>query len=377
MQQKRIVAVHLLNDFSGSPLILKQSLAILASHYEAHIFTSTPSGSGFLSGNPALHYHPIFYRWSTNKFLTLLYFSFAQLILFCRLLIFLKREDILYINTLLPAGAAIAGKLKGCQVTWHIHEVSLKPILLRKLLTNIALKTGDRFICVSSFVAKHFNFPPGKTAIIYNALGTDFTANADCLLPFIDRDKIPFTVLMACSLKKYKGVFEFVEIARLLPEIEFILVLNADPEKVLSFKKQVRVPSNCNVLSVQKEMVPFYSQAHLILNLSLPPLWIETFGMTILEGMYMGLPAIVPPIGGICELVTEGVEGYRIDAGNINNIKNAIHHLHTHRNVYQKLSDAAIAKAAEFSQEMFKHKIKNLFLANPVKQELHHGIFFH
>jgi len=32
---------------------------------------------------------------------------------------------------------------------------------------------------------------------------------------------------------------------------------------------------------------------------------VETFGLTILEGMTYKLPAIVPPVGGVIELVEE------------------------------------------------------------------------
>ena len=43
---------------------------------------------------------------------------------------------------------------------------------------------------------------------------------------------LPFVVLMACSLRDYKGVPEFFALARSLPEMSFELVLNAAPAAV-------------------------------------------------------------------------------------------------------------------------------------------------
>ena len=52
------------------------------------------------------------------------------------------------------------------------------------------------------------------------------------------------------------------------------------------------------------------------MNLSDPELCIETFGLTIIEGMAYGLPAIVPNVGGPTEIVLNGYNGYTIDVTN-------------------------------------------------------------
>ena len=57
-----------------------------------------------------------------------------------------------------------------------------------------------------------------------------------------------------------------------------------------------------------------------MLNLSIPSLWIETFGMTILEAMAYGIPSIVPNVGGPTELIIDGYNGYCIDVTNVDEI---------------------------------------------------------
>ena len=50
-----------------------------------------------------------------------------------------------------------------------------------------------------------------------------------------------------------------------------------------------------------------------MLNLSNPFVWVETFGMTILEAMAYGVPSIVPNVGGPIELIEDGYNGFCVD----------------------------------------------------------------
>jgi len=359
MKAKRIFAVHLLNDFSGSPLILRQSLEILSNDHEVHLYTSTPSGEGNLSNIPGVINHDSFYKWSPNKLLTLFYFITAQSLLFFRFLFILKKEDTVYVNTLLPFGAALAGWIIGARVIYHIHEVSITPALLKSFLVKIARLCSAKIIFVSNFVKTQFDFPDEKSSVIYNALPTSFVKEA--MSTVAPGKHTLFTVLMLASLKAYKGIYEFVEIAKCLPDIQFVLVLNSSQSKVDAFQKSTDAPTNCTIYPVQNDTAPFYKKANVVVNLSHPDRWMETFGMTILEGMYYGLPAIVPPVGGVTELVRDGIEGIYAGSRDINNVIDAIVHLHTDNAHYNKIALAAWFRAQHFSQQTFKKHIDSLF----------------
>jgi glycosyltransferase involved in cell wall biosynthesis len=95
-------------------------------------------------------------------------------------------------------------------------------------------------------------------------------------------------------------------------------------------------------------------------NLSLPDEWIETFGMTILEGMQYGKPVIVPPVGGVTELVKDNWNGFRIDSHEYKKVALAIQQLQTDKNLYQKFSEASLMKAAEFSGKHFEVEIDKI-----------------
>jgi L-malate glycosyltransferase len=364
MNKPRIIAVHLLNDFSGSPLVFREALQVLQQHgYAIDLITATPSGKGFLSDIPGVSYHPLSYRWSPNRWLTLLFFFCSQASLFFRVLWEAGRKDIVYINSMLPFGAALAGSLRGCVVIYHIHEVSIRPALLKNWLVWVINRTAQYCIYVSNYVREHTDIRLDGS-VIHNALPAAFVER--CPKGGSDAGGIGnsrrdggnvFTVLMLCSLKTYKGINEFVQCARELPEVRFDLVLNASGQGIRQFFSGRSLPSNLFLYDAQSDTHPFYAQASIVLNLSLPDQWIETFGMTILEAMYYRRPVIVPPVGGVSELVENGMDGFCIDSRDVQAVIEKIHLLSTDAALYERMSHKAYQKAFCFGRENFGHSI--------------------
>jgi glycosyltransferase involved in cell wall biosynthesis len=263
----------------------------------------------------------------------------------------LHKDDTVYVNTLLPFGAAMAGRLRGCKVIYHIHEVSVKPESLRTFLQRVAGFTAARMLFVSQYVADSMPAGKARKEVIYNALPDSFVEEA-AYVRWLNR-QTPFTVTMLCSLKAYKGVYHFINIARMMPDLNFVLVLNAPEKEVTAFRKLVKVPNNCTVHDAQKNTVPFYAQAHVVCNLSKPDGWIETFGMTLLEAMHCGRPVICPTVGGVREVVDHGIQGFAIDSANEQQICQTLYALATQPELYKQMSDAACKRAAAFDREHF------------------------
>lgn len=112
---------------------------------------------------------------------------------------------------------------------------------------------------------------------------------------------------------------------------------------------KIEVPSNLTIWDRQKNVLPFYERASLVLNLSNKELFIETFGMTVLEAMTAGLPVIVPTVGGVADLVDDGVNGYKIDVQQLEDIKMRIISILTDDEIYASLSRNAIALSKKYS----------------------------
>lgn len=139
-----------------------------------------------------------------------------------------KKSTVVYVNTLLPFGAALAGRLSGKKDVYHLHETTVNPLILKSFLKKIAKSCASEAIYISQFLMEKEPLHGVPSRVVYNCLPQDFVEKAEKHLATNPDKTGPFTVLMLCSLKAYKGVGEFVRLAERLPDLCFVLVFNSD-----------------------------------------------------------------------------------------------------------------------------------------------------
>ncbi|MCI5055478.1 MAG: glycosyltransferase family 4 protein [Flavobacteriales bacterium] len=360
MKRLNVLFVHLFNDFSGSPLVLKNVVTGLKGEVSASLITS--NSEGFLS-NLEVDYYPFKYTFKRNKWLRLLEFLIAQWKIFFVMINMKTKMDVCYVNTILPFGAALAAKLKGIKVIYHVHETSVKPEVLKKLLLFMVQFTADEIIYVSHFLAKREAISEVKSRVVYNALSKEFLAR-------IEKGKARNRkqILMLSSLKHYKGIDQFVALAKRLPQFNFDLVVNASYTEMGDYFSDQNFPENLYLYDAQEEVHPFYANADLVLNLSIPDLWQETFGMTALEAMAHGIPVIVPPVGGIAEIIDNGIQGLQIDARNLGALMHGVCSILEDPKEYDLMSKAAYFKSKLFSIEEQIRQVRQILDIHPRQQ---------
>lgn len=267
------------------------------------------------------------------------------------------KDAVFYINTLLPAGPALAGRLTGKRVVYHYHENAFAKGAFYKLLAVMMQNLAHEIICVSQYQASFLKRTHGVT-VIPNALPKEFT---DKLIFAPEAAFERKTVLMLSSLKDYKGTREFIQLSQRLPDYKFVLVINDTQEnidKYLHDNNLINIKGgNLTIYARQENVAPFYNSASLVLNLSDRHKFIETFGLTPLEAMSAGLPVIVPTVGGIAEMVEDDVNGYKIDVQNLNAIEGRIRQIFEDEELYSKLSDNAILYSVRYNPEDTSGKI--------------------
>ena len=355
---KKIVCAHLFNDYSGSPLVLSTVIESFKSDGKKIDIITSNESSGFLSGLDA-NIIDNGYVYLNNKYLRLMMFLYCQVKMFFQTLKYRNEDVTIYVNTLLPFGVAIAGKLMGKKVIYHFHETSLNPLLLKKFLKWVASLTSNEIVYVSKFLEEKEGISSVSSKVIYNTLSDDFINVAKQNQSPKSRNK-EFVILMLCSLKKYKGVNEFVELSRSLPVYIFDLVLNATLEEIEDYFKGTTLPSNLNLYPRQSNVHPFFKQADLVLNLSHPEEWIETFGMTLLEAMQYGIPVIAPPCGGPTEIVFPDFNGYLIDQRNEIELSNQIETIANDKDLYRRLSNNSSQVVKRFTRKSMEVRILEL-----------------
>lgn len=352
----KLFAFHLLNDYSGSPKVLKQTLqGCVNKGIEVTVVTSA-GRTGFLSNLNGVKYVYFPYRWAANPWLRLIYLLWSQCMLILKMWFKVKRHDILYVNTVLPFGAAILGWLKGCRVTYHLHETSMKPLLLKKFLFGLMKLTASDIVYVSTYLSAQEPVHKIPTHVVYNAIETTFFEQAQAYLKTAET-RTRNRVLMVCSLKEYKGIYEYVALSKRFPEYLFTLVVNAGANEVEAFEAAVKAPANLRVYPTQTNLHPFYQRADVVVNLSRPDMWVETFGLTVIEAMAYGLPVIVPPVGGIAELVEHGQNGYRCDSRNGEELVLLLHRILANDDIYQHMNQEALKRISLFNESHFISRI--------------------
>lgn len=226
----RIVCFHLYNDYSGSPKVLKMVLeGLLRRGREVDLITSSGGvldGLAALDGLRVRHYR---YRFSENKVLTMLRYVSVQIYTFLVALGYWRQKDTtFYINTILPIGPAMAGRLMGKRLVYHYHENAYIKGRFYRALAWAMQRLADEIVCVSAYQASFLKRKEG-VRVVPNALPREFVGR---LKPDPNAAFSRKTILMLSSLKEYKGTREFIQLSHILPQYQFVLVINDTQENI-------------------------------------------------------------------------------------------------------------------------------------------------
>lgn len=356
--------VHLFNDFSGSPRVLRDAIdSELNEPKNTFVFTS--AHAGFLDGVNAQRVN-FFYRRSSNRYIQLLYFFISQCLLFWLLGFYLVKSLVkghqatVVINTMLPFGAGLVAKIMRAKVVYYVHETFITPLLFKKFLRFFIDHCALHVIFVSKYLQTVEPFSKPIQNVIYNGLRSDFS-----LINVID-EKNKFSnkqLFFAGSLKLYKGVEQLISIAELLPEFKVIAAINCENFELDYFLKQRNIPDNMLFYARPDNIQEHFSRSFAVFNLSLPDGWVETFGLSLIEGMAFGCPVIAPPVGGPVEFVND-TNGFLIDAREITKIVDFIHYLNSDFSVWCSYSKQAFITSKRFTAVEYKKLFKCYFEHN-------------
>lgn len=340
-------------------MVLRSTLDALNAREQGLLFVGS-RGRGVLdeADVPTRRY---WYHRSRHRIVTLFTYLASQASLYRELA---RSRDIppdatVFVNTLLPFAAMLWGKRTGRRVVVHVHEISIRPRLLCRFLTQCASRTADLLIYVSNDHRTRLPIEGPPARVVPNPVSPALAARAGGC---VSRQVGIFRVLMLASLKGYKGVEEFMALARMLRDranIAFELVLNAETSDVSAFAALHVEAQNVVIHQRTEDPAYFYARADLVLNLSRVDQCIETFGLTIIEAMTFGVPVIVPPVGGPAEIVTHGVEGYCIDSRDIEALHTAVLEMADNPGAHASMGEAARARARDFTFEAYVTALKS------------------
>lgn len=350
----KILFAHLLNNYTGSPKVLSVLLRELAKDSSMQIALLTSRTNGVLNDIPNVNYHGNFYCWRKNKLLRAVQFCLSQAYNFFFTLF--ADFDVLYMNTVVPFGAAMAAKIRSKKIIYHVHEVYVNPGIVKRLYSKVMNICADVAICVSKYVQDNVRFE--RSAVVYNPI--DFSPVPSDVDSYLKEKFARKMIFMPTSLKEYKGVFQFVELARMNPDFRCVLLCSTDLSEMHTFFEKTDMPENLALIGTQKSLEKLYREAAVTMNLSLYDKFIETFGLTVLESFDALVPAVAPDYGGPKEIIENGTNGFLVDPYNLDEISDCIRFLFSDFERYKNFALSAKKRSKDFCTENFLNGIKEV-----------------
>lgn len=348
-KMKSVLYVHINNDFSGASYAMK---AIIDEHRVCRWKLMTSYRNiGFLTDIEEQNIIDIPYKFAGRNLNTIFhllrywivssYYGFK--------LIGSNDIDIVYLNAISPWNMAIIGRIFNKKVIYHVHEFYEKPNILVAFYLFIMNRSADNVVFVSKDLYNRYKIICTKslmsnakveyTPIRYRTL-TEEEVNPDI--------KFNGHIMMVCSPRAYKGVELFRDLAENMPNKTFRLYLSGE----YIFHKPI--PSNLLLSFGKSNLRSDYASASIVLNLSQYPQWIETFGLTLWEGLSQGTPVIGPDKGGTTEIITNEC-GRLVDTTNLLKVKNAVNLILASKQNYVQWVFAALKQSRILES---KYKIK-------------------
>ena len=237
--------------------------------------------------------------------------------------------------------------------------------ILSKTIALIAEKVAARYcekvICVSEFVKElavvHKVVAPEKCAVIYNGiekLGKIKEHSENELLKIVFVGRLAAPKEPEILIKAYQSL-EF----RFLEKTELLIIGNGPQEEQLKFIVGKDTPGKITFLGrvPRKEVVLLLEKSDIFV---LATKW-ESFGLTALEAMSIGLPVIVSNVGGLKEVVDDK-SGILVESGNVREMKRALEKLVGDQELRISLGENGRKRAFEkFSVETMFQKTEKLY----------------
>jgi glycosyltransferase involved in cell wall biosynthesis len=228
--------------------------------------------------------------------------------------------------------------------------------------TRWCYRRANRIATVSSAVA--------KTMRAY-AIATPVNAIYDCIdVPASDPVKVReiredlragLIVGNVAELDdETKGQCTILDVARRLqhmaPDIVFVLIGRGKDEAGL--RSEAEQLPNVRSVGWSDRLSDYYAA----MDLFVFPSGYEALGSAALEAMSFGLPVIASSVGGLPEIVTPGVNGYLVDAGESGALASRVSQLADDPVLRDRLGRNALATAAAFSPDAIAEQYHEFYL---------------
>lgn len=249
------------------------------------------------------------------------------------------------------SGVKIITTLHGTDITLVGQDPSFKPI------TKFSIERSDGLTAVSHFLKEQtyraFGCSGCAVEVIHNFVDPDVYKRAGYPLLLQEQYGTERAILMHVSnFRQVKRVRDIIRIfAKVNNALPSVLVMVGDgPERVLAEEEAQELGVQDEVFFLGKidAVAPLLANADLFLL----PSQSESFGLSALEALACGVPVVASNVGGIPEVVRDGVTGALREVGDVHGMAVAAIEILTDRALWNEMSTLASADArARFSRD--------------------------
>lgn len=168
----------------------------------------------------------------------------------------------------------------------------------------------------------------------------------------------PKLVTFVGRVSAEKGIIEFVEAARQLPEVPFSVAGTIDPS--MSMLKETS-PKNIKWFGFLRgqQLDDLYQQSRIIVC---PSKWFEGFPNVIVRAMKHGKPVITSNLGAMASIIDHKKNGLLVESGNADNLAEAVSQLYFSPDTCNKYGENGRKKSEEvYSSKQIYLKLMNIY----------------
>jgi glycosyltransferase involved in cell wall biosynthesis len=310
--------------------------------------------------------------WKKNKIKVLVRYGMTYFKYLLKLIKFVKKEniDLIYVSGKKEIAFAYLVKLLiGTRYIYHSHGFNSSKDI--KKLYLLAINSAEKIIPVSNIVNKiliEAGANIKKIEVVYNGLNLNCASRLVAETPqkLLTRDDV-FTVIYVGSIQPLKGIHILLKAINILIKKELnirLFVLGESPNsndneyynKLISIAHEI--DSNKFVFYGFRDNIYDYIKYSDLLVL---PSTEESFGMVILEAMFMKKPVIGSNIGGIPEVIDDGITGLLFRSNDEEDLANKIERLYNDMDLRIELGNNGRARLEEkLTAEIQSNKILNI-----------------
>lgn len=250
--------------------------------------------------------------------------------------------------------AALASFFLKCPVIIHRRvDFSLK----KSFLTKTKYKCASKIIAISNAIKSiliDYGIDENKISVIPSAFELGNTTQKKSMKDeLMRRFSIPsnaFLVGTLAALQPHKDPINLIKAAQICLKEDknfFFFLAGEGPLKkeCESEIERLAIANNFKLLSQIEENISFLKAIDLFLLSSRQ----EGLGSSIIEAMTCGLPIVATKVGGIPELVKDGLNGFLVEKENPYQLAQAIMKIKKNEELRRKFSTSSVEVSKEFS----------------------------